>query len=129
MNEDFKKSLILLKDGYKLFFKTTAYLFDKYAHKYPYLYMSIMVACFVGFYLSVMIPQRLEANEVSHTTYIMQQSIDSLNTIVSSYKYKELQRHIDDSVKKEQQLLEEKEKRQQWLMKRQRQQSIKKDSI
>lgn len=127
MNNDFKESLILLKNGFSLLGKTLYFLFNKYAHKYPYIYMLLIVLGYEIYIFSNIIPERIETDKLEQKLYKQEQSIDSMQMIIDSYKYEKFQKHIDDSIKHVQFI--EEQQRQTRIKKYKAQQQIKKDSI
>lgn len=106
MNTEFKESLILLKNGFSLLGKTLLKLFDKYAHKQPYIYMLIIILGYEIYIFSNIIPERIETDKMEQSLYKKDQSIDSMQMIIDAYQYEKFQNHINDSINRARQLEE-----------------------
>lgn len=78
---EFKDSLLMIKDGLRIFGKSLWQLFDIGAHKFPYAYIFFIVA--VGGIISVtsIMQARSERDAATKRAYMYEQRLDSVMVV------------------------------------------------
>lgn len=78
---EFRDSLLMIKDGLRIFGKSLWRLFDIGAHKFPYAYMFIIVV--IGGIISVtsIMQARSERDAATKRAYMYEQRLDSVMVV------------------------------------------------